>query len=92
MVVLNREAAPRREVRLATDRKGVDAVVDSIKGRRKAMIAGDGLEPALLWEKVAGNKVRRSSQGFSGVAENKVRRCWNFALHFIRGGLPTSGR
>lgn len=38
MVVLNREA-PRREVRLATDRKGVDAVVDSIKGRRNAMIA-----------------------------------------------------
>lgn len=42
---MNREA--RREVRLATDRKGVDAVVDSIKGRRNAMIAAR-IRPALV--------------------------------------------
>ena len=40
MVNRGREPASR-EVLLATERKGADAVDDSIRGRRKAMIAAD---------------------------------------------------
>jgi outer membrane protein assembly factor BamA len=39
-----------RELRPATERKGIDAVEDSVRGRRKAMVSPD-------WKRLAGEAV-----------------------------------